>query len=49
MLGNAEQMDLRDRLQQPSAKLAAVSNIAQGVGTVGNTLSGLLLMELACC
>jgi len=49
MLGNAERMDLRDRLQQRPAKLAAVSKIAQGVGTAGNPLSSCLLMELTCC
>jgi hypothetical protein len=49
MLRNVEQMDPREGYRQGPAKLAAVSKIAQSVGTVRNTLSGCLLMELACC
>jgi hypothetical protein len=49
MLGNVEQMDPHEGRLQASAKLAAVSKITQCVGTVGNTVSGCLLMDLACC
>jgi hypothetical protein len=37
------------RPQAQPRKLAALSNIAQDVGTLRNELSGFILMELAFC
>jgi hypothetical protein len=49
MVGNVERMGPHEWLRQAPAKLAAVSKIAQCVGTLSNQLSGCLLMDLASC
>src|SRR5258708_3176690 len=49
MLGNAERIDPGDGPRLESAKLAAVSNIAQCVGTLSKELSSCVLMNLHGC
>src|ERR1039458_87766 len=48
-VSNREQNGLGGRAKQLAGKLAALSNIAQGVGTPSNDLSTFVLMELRIC